>query len=211
MPWKECSIMDERIKFVSHLIEGEKMSDLCRQIGISRKTGYKIWNRYQKCGVEAFQDRSRRPYRYANQLPIQVEKCILKLKKEKKHWGAPKIRELIIRRYSEIKPPAISTIHAVLDRNGLVKKRRRRRYKCEGTGLSFSKEPNDLWCADYKGEFMLGNQKYCYPLTITDHSSRFLLACEGLATTKENYAFSIFERVFKECGLPDSIRTPMRK
>lgn len=199
--------MDERMKFVAHLLDGQSMSELCRVFGISRKTGYKIWSRYQKNGVEAFADRSRRPYRHANQLPMQVEKTIVSMKKDKPSWGAPKIRELLCRKYPEIKPPAKSTVHAVLDRHGLVKRRKRRRCPVEGTPLSYSKAPNDLWCADYKGEFMLGDKRYCYPLTITDHVSRFLLACEGLETTKEQFAFSVFERVFQEYGLPKAIRT----
>jgi putative transposase len=200
--------MDERMKFVARLLDGEKMSELCRSFGISRKTGYKIWSRYQNSGVEAFTDRSRRPYRYANRLPRQVEQSILALKKEKPYWGAPKIRELILRRYPDIKPPAKSTIHAVLDRHGLVQRRiRRRANKAEGTPLSLSRQPNDLWCADYKGQFMLGDKRYCYPLTVTDQASRYLLACEALETTEERFAFTIFERVFKDFGLPKAIRT----
>ena len=99
--------------------------------------------------------------------------------------------------------PAISTVHAVLDRHGLVNRRRRRRgYKAQGTTLSRPGEPNDLWCADYKGEFMLADRRYCYPLTISDFASRYLLTCEALATTKESYAFTVFERAFKDFGLP---------
>src|ERR1700687_2743931 len=172
MPWKERSVMEERMKFVSRLLEGEALSFLCREFGISRKTGYKIWNRYQASGLEALNDRSRRAYRQANKLPMQIEKTIVKLKEEKPSWGAPKILELLIRRYPDIKSPAKSTVHAVLDRNGLVKKRRGRRNRATGTALSFAHQPNDLWCADYKGQFMLGDQRYCYPLTITDQVSR---------------------------------------
>ena len=207
MPWKELCVMDERIKFVGRLLDGEKMTDLCTEFGISRKTGYKIYRRYERCGLEALTDRSRRPVRYGNQLPLQVEKCILAIKKEKPSWGAPKIRNRLIRRFPDVKTPAKSTIHAVLDRHGLVTRRGRRRNRAVGTALSLGKNPNDLWCADYKGEFMLGNKKYCYPLTITDHASRYLLACEGLETTKEVYAFTVFERVFREYGLPKSIRS----
>jgi putative transposase len=199
--------MDERMKFVARLLDGERMSELCSEFGISRKTGYKIWHRYKECGAEAFADRSRRPYRYANQLPMQVERAILKIKREKPSWGAPKIREILRRKYPEIKIPAKSTVHAVLDRHGLVRRRKRRRNKPFGTPLSLSKNPNDLWCADYKGEFMLGDNRYCYPLTITDQASRFLLACEGLETTREQFAFSVFKRVFREYGLPKAIRT----
>ncbi len=207
MPWKECNQVDERLKFVARLLEGEKMAPLCEEFGISRKTGYKIFERYKDCGLEGLTDRSRRPYRSANQLPFQVEKALLQLKKEKPNWGAPKIREKFIQRYPDLRPPAKSTVHAVLDKHGLVNKQRKRRYHAKGTDLSKPKQPNDLWCADYKGEFMLGNKKYCYPLTISDFSSRYLLACEGLSTTKELYAFTVFERVFKEFGLPQAIRT----
>ncbi len=207
MPWKESAIVDERMKFVGRLLVGEKMAELCREFGISRKTGYKIWDRYQKVGLYGLTDRSRRPVRYANQLPMQLEKAILNIKRERPFWGAPKIREILARKYPEVRVPAKSTIHVILDRNGLVKRKRRRRFKAEGTPLSAGSNPNDLWCADYKGEFMLGNKEYCYPLTITDFPSRYLLACEGLKTTKEMYAFAVFERVFKEYGLPKAIRT----
>jgi putative transposase len=130
------------------------------------------------------------------------------LRREHPKWGAPKIREKIKRRGLGISLPAISTVHAVLHRHGLVPPdRRRNHHKAEGTGLSRPDRPNDLWCTDYKGEFMLADRRYCYPLTITDFASRYLLCCEGLATTKEIYAFSVFERAFKDFGLPRAIRS----
>ena len=181
--------MDERLKFVSRVLDGESMSGLCREFGISRKTGYKIFNRYKECGLEALQDRTRRPVRYGNQLPMQLERYILALKQDKPSWGARKLREKLIRKYPDVKPPAISTIHAVLDRNGLVRPRGRKRNRATGTALSLATHPNDLWCADYKGEFMLGSKQYCYPLTVTDLVSRYLLAVEGLQSTKEEFAF----------------------
>jgi transposase InsO family protein len=139
---------------------------------------------------------------------VQVETAILTLKQDKPHWGARKIREKLLRRFaSEVKVPAKSTIHAVLDRHGLVKHMRRRRGRAEGTALSLGQKPNELWCTDYKGEFLLGNQKYCYPLTVTDHASRYLLLCEALESTRETLAITAFERLFKERGLPDSIRS----
>ena len=145
------------------------MTDVCREFGISRKTGYKIFNRYREHGCEAFSDRSRRPVRYANQLPQQVESLIVTLKREKPHWGARKIRELLLRRLaSDVRVPAKSTIHAVLDRHGLVKRMGKRRPHATGTALSQGTAPNDLWCADYKGEFLLSNRRWCYPLTVTD-------------------------------------------
>jgi putative transposase len=207
MPWNECKPMDERLRFIARLLEGEKMAGLCREFGISRVTGYKIFDRYKTCGLDALNDRSRRPYRQANQLPFQIERTILGIKKEHASWGARKIRDKLIRQFSQIKPPAISTVHAVLDRNGLVKRRKRRRYKAKGTPLHGAHEPNGLWCADYKGEFMLGNRQYCYPLTITDYRSRYLLACEGLPSTRSDLAFSVFEQAFKDYGLPNAIRT----
>ena len=98
-------------------------------------------------------------------------------------------------------------MHAVLDRHGLVSQSRKRRFKAQGTTLSKPRQPNDLWCADYKGEFMLADRRYCFPLTISDFASRYLLSCEALASTQETFAFTVFERVFKEFGLPKAIRT----
>ncbi len=207
MPWKECHVVDERLRFIARLLDGEKMTALCVEFGISRKTGYKIYDRYKDCGVDAFTDRSRRPYRHANQLPMAIEKLIVALKREYPDWGAPKIRERLRKRWPGVRCPAISTVHAVLDRHGLVTPRRPRRHRAEGTPLTWPAEPNALWCADYKGEFMLADRRYCFPLTITDFASRYLIRCEALSTTKEVYAFSVFERVFKEFGLPAAIRT----
>ena len=199
--------MDERLKFVARLLDGEKMAVLCREFEISRKTGYKVFQRYKDCGVEGLSDRSRRPYRHARQLPFQIEKAIVHLKQEHPSWGAPKIRERLRRKHSELHCPAISTVHAILDRNGLVRRRRRRVYRPEGTPLAHPHSPNDLWCADYKGEFMLTDRRYCYPLTITDFATRYLLGCEGLSSTHTIYAHTVFERAFKDFGLPRAIRT----
>lgn len=208
MSWKECGKMDEKLKFIARYLEGEKIAPLCREFGVSRTTGYKLIERYKMMGQCALVEQKRTPHRYANKLPIAVEALILDLKRDYPNWGAPKIREKIIRKYPDVRPPAKSTVHAVLDRNGLVKCRKgRRRFKATGTALSHVNEPNQLWCADYKGEFMLGNRKYCYPLTITDYASRYLLSCEALSSTKEEFAIDSFTRVFKEYGLPDSIRT----
>jgi putative transposase len=207
MPWKECHVVDERLRFVARLLDGETMTALCAEFGISRKTGYKIYTRYKGCGLEGLTDRSRRPYRHANRLPLVLEQWIVRLKKEFPDWGAPKIRERLRRRCPELQGPAISTVHAVLDRHGLVTRRGRRRVRLEGTPLSGPTQPNALWCADYKGEFMLADRRYCYPLTVTDFASRYLMVCEALTSTKEIYAFPAFERVFKTFGLPHAIRT----
>jgi transposase InsO family protein len=200
--------MDERMRFVIRLEDGETMASLCREFGISRKTGYKILERYEECGVEGLSDRTRRPFRYANRLPPQVESAIVAVRREKPHWGARKIRERLLRRLPHaVKVPACSTIHAVLDRHRLVVRPTRSRTRAEGTSLSEGLSPNDLWCTDYKGEFQLGDKRYCYPLTVTDHASRYLLLCEAMESNREETAFRAFERLFKERGLPQAIRS----
>jgi len=200
--------MDERMRFVIRLTDGETMASLCREFGISRKTGYKILERYEACGLEGLSDRTRRPFRYANQLPEPVEAAIVAAKREKPNWGARKIHERPLRRLPHaVKVPACSTIHAVLDRHGLVTRASRPRTRTAGTPLSEGLGPNDLWCTDYKGEFMLGDRRYCYPLTVTDHASRFLLLCEAMESNAEKPAFPAFERLFQERGLPRAIRS----
>jgi transposase InsO family protein len=200
--------MDERMRFVIRLKDGESMASLCREFGISRKTGYKILERYEQCGVEGLSDRTRRPFRYANQLPEPVEAAIVAARREKPTWGARKIRERLLRRLPHaVKVPACSTIHAVLDRHGLVSRPHRPRTRAQGTPLSEGLKPNDLWCTDYKGEFQLGDKRYCYPLTVTDHASRYLLLCEAMESNREDSAFMAFEHLFKERGLPLAIRS----
>jgi len=209
MPWKVSSVMEERLRFVSRLLEGEGMTSVCREFGISRKTGYKIYHRYQAEGIDAFCDRSRRPVRYANQLPGPIEQLIVATKRDKPHWGARKIRELLVRKLAgDVRIPAKSTVHAVLDRHGLVKRaRQRRRMKAEGTPLTAGLHPNDLWCTDYKGEFKTGNGRYCYPLTVTDHASRTILMVEAHENTREINALEAFRRLFEQRGMPHAMRT----
>jgi len=208
MPWKETSVIEERMRFVLRLKDGESMASLCREFGIARKTGYKIFERYQECGMEGLTDRARRPWRYANSLPLQLQTMIVATKRERPTWGARKIRERLLRKLPhEVKVPARSTIHAILDRHGLVTRAGRPRMKSEGTALSEGLAPNALWCTDYKGEFMMGDKRYCYPLTVTDYASRYLLLCEAMESVKEVPAFTTYERLFKERGLPAAIRS----
>jgi putative transposase len=200
--------MDERVKFIGRLLGGEKMASLCREFGISRVTGHKIWRRYQQSGGEALQNRSRAPHSHPNRTPFAIEQLIVRLKKEKPRWGAPKLRELIARRYSDIKPPAVSTIHCILDRHGLVrKKRRRKKFSTIAGYLSTPKGPNDLWCTDFKGQFRMGSRAYCFPLTITDFTTRYLIGCEALSSTSEAPCYAVFDQAFKEYGLPEAIRS----
>ena len=208
MPWKESRKVEEKLRFVARHLEGESISSLCREFGISRVTGHKLVERYRQSGMEALSDRSKRPYRMANQLPFQIESLIVDIKKEFPTWGAPKIRERMLTRYPDIKTPAKSTVHAVLERHGLVKhKRAGARPRSQGTVLLGAQQPNELWCTDFKGEFMLADRRYCYPLTVTDFHSRFLLCCEGLESTREAMAMTVFERLFREYGLPQRIRS----
>src|SRR5947199_6942058 len=142
--------MDERLRFVARLLDGEKMAALCREFDVSRKTGYKIFPRYKDCGLEGLTDRSRRPYRQANQLPLQIERLIVQLKRERPSWGAPKIHEKLRRLHRDIPAPAISTVHAVLDRHGLVSRRRKPATRLRAQRSPAPASLNHLWCADCK-------------------------------------------------------------
>jgi putative transposase len=208
MPWRRTSVMDERTKFVGRLLAGEKIAPLCREFGISRVTGHKIWSRYQQNGSTGLYNLSRAPHKHPNQTPFEVEQLIVRLKREKPSWGAPKIRELVSRKYPTIKLPSTSTVHCILARHELVTKRRKRNpFPATATYLSTPEQPNDLWCVDFKGEFRMRNENYCYPLTISDFVSRYLFTCEALEGTRERPCFSIFEEAFQEYGLPSAIRS----
>lgn len=208
MPWKEETVVNTRMKFALRLESGDKMAQLCREFGISRKTGYKIWKRYQSEGPRGLYDRSSRPKRLAKLISPFIENKIVQLKHEKPTWGAPKLHELFKKRYSKITVPAISTIHCILDRNDLVNKKRRKRFRAQGTFLRETQAPNQLWCADFKGQFRLGDKSYCYPLTITDHFSRYIISCEALESIKrEAGTIDVFEQAFREYGLPEALRT----
>lgn len=207
MPWKECSVMNERMKFILRLQNGERMSDLCHEFGISRPTGYKFLKRFEREGVAGLNDQSREARINGRGTNPTVQKLILDLKKEYPTWGAPKIKEILNRRYPGFKLPAISTVHAILDRNDLVRKRRSKRYRAEGTNLKPAKNPNDLWCTDFKGQFRLLNNHYCFPLTISDQATRNILGCDALESINEEECFSMFTRTFQEFGLPHAIRS----
>ena len=192
MPWKESHYMDERVRFISRLLESERMTDLCKEFGISRKTGYKFWKRYVAEGVRGLSDENRKPTYNPNQTPKELEELIIELRKRKSSWGPKKLKAKLEQRHPGIKIPASSTIGEVIRRYGLpvMKKRRSRRKVYRPTGLSESKAANDVWSVDFKGQFRLGNKKYCYPLTASDHYSRYLLGCEALSSTSLAGAFS---------------------
>lgn len=200
--------MSERMKFVSRILDGEKMSDLCREFEISRKTGYKIYNRFRSEGIMGLEDKSRSARNRPNQTPRPVERSIIELRIEHPSWGAPKIKAYLERRFPKSTIPACSTIHAILHRQNLIKKKRRfNTQKLTGTDFSPVNTANQLWCTDFKGQFKMRNKQYCYPLTISDQYSRYLIACEALENTKEDACIEIFDRVFQEYGLPNAIRS----
>ena len=209
MPWREVTSVNERVQFVARLKAGERMSDLCQEFGISRKTGYKFEQRFEKLGPNGLYDFSRRPKRLARQISAGIQTTILELKREKPTWGAAKIQEMLRRKHPQMDLPVRSTIHDLLDRHGLVKKRsKRRRYHAYPTLRDEDiKQVNQLWCADFKGQFRMKNLKYCYPLTVTDFHSRYLLGCEAMESTKSDGAMQGFKLIFQEYGLPNRIRT----
>ena len=194
--------------FVLRLKSGERMSELCRLFGISRKTGYKLAERFERLGPSGLFDMSRRPHHLARAKPALVRELFLEARNAHPTWGGRKLRSWVEQRQPGVPLPAASTISDWLSQAGLVKRRRRRiRVSPYGDQLRVSEKPNDIWCVDYKGQFQLGNGAYCYPLTLTDHFSRFLLACEGFEAIDGDVARAVFEQVFAANGVPDVIRS----
>lgn len=208
MPWRASHFMNERMEFVTRVIKGERMTDLCQEFGISRKTGYKFRDRYQQRGVAALEDQSRAPKRVARKTSEATAKLLVAARQAHSTWGGRKLKEMLEREHEGLQLPSASTIALVLKRHGLVQKRRLRRRPLVHRGpLVTPQEPNDVWAADYKGQFRLGNRQYCYPLTASDLHSRFILAVEALDATDEEQARAVFEDVFRAYGLPRVLRT----
>lgn len=209
MPWLETVPMKERLKFIGlFLSEMYTMRELCARFGISRKTGYKWIERYDAGGESALDDRSRRPHTSPNLLDEDAGVAILGLRRCHPTWGPRKLLEWLERRRPELDLPATSTIGAFLKRNGLVEPRRRRKtWKHPGRPTSIPQAPNELWAADFKGQFRTRDGIYCYPLTVTDQATRYLLRCRGLPSVRTEHARPVFERLFREAGLPSAIRT----
>ena len=210
MPWTETCVMEERVKFIMDVLDSTYcMTELCSYYGISRKTGYKWLDRYRQGGIEALRNHSRAPHNHPHEISRQVKDSILAVKKRFPKWGAPKIRS----RLERIHPawdsyPAISTIGLFLHKQGLTCRRKRRR-KATPTELPLTsgRYSNQVWCADFKGHFNTGDGSRCNPLTISDHASRYLLCCRHLVRMSYELVKMRFERVFREYGLPEVIRT----
>ena len=209
MPWKETCVMDERLVLVKRYREGQvPMAELCRCAGISRKTAYKWVARYAAEGRAGLEDRSRAPHVQARQTPLAVIEELVALKQKHRSWGPKKLVAVLRSREPEVAWPAPSTVSAILDARGLVKRRKSRRQTPPyPEPLSACDAPNEVWSADYKGQFKTGDGRYCYPLTLADGCSRFVLGCHGLVQVNRIYAQPIFQRVFEAYGLPKTIRT----
>jgi putative transposase len=193
--------------FLARLREGERMSDLCREFGISRKTGYKFATRFEQLGVIGLLDQRRVPERIPHRTAPEIAEMLVQLRREHPTWGPKKVRDVLSKRHPELRFPAVSTIAQHLDRAGLVMRRRRRqRDETLFSPLSHAQAPNDVWCIDYKGQFRLRNGRLCYPLTLTDAASRYILACEGFERISGDDVRRVLELVFRSQGLPTAIR-----
>ena len=214
MPWLETTPMQQRKEFLDAAMRREhSFTELCRRYGISRKNGYKWLNRYRfelafPHRELSFPDKSRRPHTSPNQTLAKVENAIVDLRKQRPHWGPKKLRAILAKKSPKVAWPSLTTFAAVLKRNGLVPPRRRRMRNtpCKRDNDD-APHPNALWAIDFKGDFKLGYGKRCYPLTITDSYSRYIIAIIALPSTDTHAVKRAMARVFDDFGLPDAIRS----
>jgi putative transposase len=209
MPWLETAPMEQRERFIRDWQLGLYiMTDLAARYGVSRKTGYKWLERFDEGGRHALGDRSRAPHRCPHRISDAMAILICDARRQHPSWGPEKLLHWLAPRHPGLELPAVSTAGDLLARRGLVKKRRRRRpHQHPGVVPSTTTHPNDLWTADFKGHFRTGDGIYCYPLTVADQHTRYLLACHGLLSTKGQGVRPVFEGLFREYGLPGAIRT----
>lgn len=209
MPWMETSPVEQRKRFIEdHRLGLYAMKELSERYGVSRKTGYKWLDRFEEGGLRGLHDRSRRPHHCPHRISGEIARLICGARSQHPSWGPEKLLQWLAPRYPGVDWPAISTAGDLLARRGLVKKgRRRRHYQHPGVVLPTTRQPNDLWTADFKGHFRTRDALYCYPLTVADLHTRYLLACHGLLGTKGREVRPVFERLFREYGLPRAIRT----
>jgi transposase InsO family protein len=208
MPWMETNTLEERFRFICDFESGQwTMAELCERYGVSRPTGYKWLGRHRGAGDACLEDRSRAPHGCPHRTPARIEDLILAARREY-GWGAKKLLGVLAKRHRDLPWPARSTINDILERHGLLRKnRRRRRWQHPGAAPLRTERPNQVWPADFKGEFKTGDGIYCYPLTVTDHFSRSLLACRALPSVKTEGTKPVFRALFREVGLPEAIRT----
>lgn len=209
MPWKETCAMDQRVQFIANWFSGDyTKTALCDVYGISRPTGDKWIKRYELLGVEGLKECSRAPHTHPNRVPDAIRQQILDAKLAHQTWGPKKVMDLLRAKDPQERWPADSTAGEILKQAGLVRSRRRRRRVAPYTEpFGTCDRPNRVWSADFKGDFALAGGKRCYPLTISDNYSRYLLQCRGLARPTYQAVRPWFEWVFREKGLPEAIRT----
>jgi putative transposase len=207
MPWKENRVQDQRVLLIQQHLEGASISELSEGYEVSRKTIYKWLERYSQQGVGGLSDQSRRPLHSPNQVSAEVEAAIVAARLRWK-WGPRKLRVKLCESDPKREWPSVSTMAAVLRSKGLVVSRRNRpRTPVQRPPYASAKEPNDVWCADYKGWFRTGDGARVDPLTITDACSRYLLKCQIVERSNHDCARAVFEAAFREYGMPEVIHT----
>jgi putative transposase len=209
MPWEQSLPMDQKTQFVSEYLRATiSFTELCDRYGISRKTGYKWIDRYRSEGPVGLAERSRRPHSSPDQTPEPLRLAIIEARRRHPSWGAKKLLKHLKSKDSKADWPSRWTICEILRRAGLVRQRTRRRIPGHpGKPISIATAPNDLWCVDFKGQFKTRDGRYCYPLTVTDRYSRYLLGCQALLSTETEGAQATFLQLFKKYGLPKAIRS----
>jgi transposase InsO family protein len=209
MPWVETDAVEQRGQFVRDVRLGVyPVTELCARYGISRKTGYKWLARFAVGGAGALVDRSRAPHYSPQRIAPETAALLCAARRTHPTWGPRILLDWLAARHPGFVRPAISTAGDLLARRGLVKRRRRRRrYAHPGVVPPLTRAPNDLWTADFKGHFRTRDGVYCYPLTVADQHTRYLLACHALPSTRAAGVQPVFERLFREHGLPRAIRT----
>lgn len=210
MPWIETKPMNEKIKFISAYLDKQEsnFTALCKRFQISCKTGYKYVARFEVEGIDGLKERSRAPHHHANKLPLLIEENILRIKNHHPTWGAKKILNWLKQEKKDFLWPARSTIDDLLKRHHLTIPRKRKRGVTPYTEpFILCEKPNDIWSIDYKGQFALGNKELCYPLTVTDNFSRYLLTIHGSKQISMHTTKHVLHRLFSEYGLPIAIRS----
>lgn len=209
MPWIETNTMDQRIQFIGDWLSGRySKTELCKHYHISRPTGDQLIARYRDFGLAGLQDRSRAAKHHPNAVPDAICERIVRYKLAHPQWGPKKVMDGLRREDPDVAWPVDSTAGAILQRAGLVSARRRRRKTPpQSAPLAHCDGANAVWSADFKGDFELGDGQRCYPLTVTDNPSRYLLQCRALTRPTHAGVQPWFEWVFREYGLPVAIRT----
>lgn len=210
MPWKDNSVLDQRVHFISAYKEGiMSITDLCKHFGISRPTAYKFIDRYNNYGPAGLVDLSKEPHTHPNATAESIQQQIIDFRTNHPNWGARKMHAVLKRDIPDVDWPAASTIGELLKKRGMLRSRRRRGSATPSFPSDLTKPdtPNSVWTADYKGQFRLGNDQMCYPLTICDGYARMILKCQALPNTSTELSKPAWVAAFREYGLPVVIRT----